>query len=202
MPKVVPGYKEEAKKRILESALRVFSEKGYRQSTMDDVAKAVGVSKGAIYIYFKSKEDLFGELCRANPADLSRELRSAFNGVDPIEGSKRFFEGSIETAVETAGFYFDSVAEASRNDAIRNYLLNKYKISVDEITRFLVDLQKKGQMRRDIDARDMALAFVALYEGLHEILNIAGDKSEAVKAWVACSKAFFSDGKPRSTTGH
>jgi len=59
MPKVVPEYKEEAKSRILDVANKVFAEKGYHEATMDDIAKRLGVSKGAIYLYFSSKEDLF-----------------------------------------------------------------------------------------------------------------------------------------------
>ena len=62
MPKVVPEYKEEAKTKIVEAARIVFAKKGYHDSTMDDVAKEVGVSKGALYSYFKSKEDLLKEI--------------------------------------------------------------------------------------------------------------------------------------------
>ena len=62
MPKVVPEYKEEAKTKIIEAARTVFAKKGYHDATMDDVAKEVGVSKGALYSYFKSKEDLLKEI--------------------------------------------------------------------------------------------------------------------------------------------
>ncbi len=44
---------------ILEAAARVFGEKGAAQATMDDVAEAAAVSKGTLYLYFKSKDDLF-----------------------------------------------------------------------------------------------------------------------------------------------
>jgi len=63
MPRVVPEYKEEAKNRIVSAANQVFAEKGYRQATMDDVAKKIGVSKGTLYLYFASKEELFEEIC-------------------------------------------------------------------------------------------------------------------------------------------
>ncbi len=44
---------------ILEAALRIFSEKGYAQTRLSDVADEVGVAKGTLYLYFSSKEDLF-----------------------------------------------------------------------------------------------------------------------------------------------
>lgn len=44
---------------IVSAALHVFAQRGLHQTTLDDIAKAAGVSKGTIYLYFKSKEDLF-----------------------------------------------------------------------------------------------------------------------------------------------
>ena len=51
--------KEERRREILESAAVCFAEKGYYETTMDDVVRAVGLSKGALYWYFENKRDLF-----------------------------------------------------------------------------------------------------------------------------------------------
>lgn len=58
MPKVAPGYLADRKRSIMEAASRVFSEKGVRAATMADVAREAGISPGAIYRYFDSKEAL------------------------------------------------------------------------------------------------------------------------------------------------
>jgi len=73
MPKVVPEYKEEAKSRILDAANKVFAEKGYHEATMDDIAKRLGVSKGAIYLYFSSKEDLY-RVCKLTDKSLFKRV--------------------------------------------------------------------------------------------------------------------------------
>lgn len=49
----------ERSEEISAAALRVFAQRGLHQTTLDDVAKEAGVSKGTIYLYFKNKEDLF-----------------------------------------------------------------------------------------------------------------------------------------------
>ncbi len=49
----------ERSEEISAAALRVFAHRGLHQTTLDDVAKEAGVSKGTIYLYFKNKEDLF-----------------------------------------------------------------------------------------------------------------------------------------------
>lgn len=50
------------KKEIMHIAAQLFSEKGYHDVTMDEIAERVGVAKGTIYLYFKSKENLYLEI--------------------------------------------------------------------------------------------------------------------------------------------
>lgn len=50
---------EERRQEIMDIAMRVFAEKGYEQTTMRDIAAAVGIVPGLCYRYFESKEDLF-----------------------------------------------------------------------------------------------------------------------------------------------
>ena len=58
MPKVLPEYKEQARRKIVKVATAELAKKGYRNVTMSEIAKKVGVSKAAIYDYFESKESL------------------------------------------------------------------------------------------------------------------------------------------------
>ncbi len=60
MSKHMPADKR--KRMILNAAMKVFSESGYIGSSVDDVAKEAGISKGAIYWHFKNKDDLFKSL--------------------------------------------------------------------------------------------------------------------------------------------
>ena len=49
---------------ILRTATDLFSEKGYHELTMEEIAEEIGVSKGTIYNYFSSKENLYLEILR------------------------------------------------------------------------------------------------------------------------------------------
>jgi len=55
----------ERPEEILDAALTVFSEKGYSPATMDAIAREAGITKGTIYLYFESKEELFVAMVRA-----------------------------------------------------------------------------------------------------------------------------------------
>jgi AcrR family transcriptional regulator len=49
----------ETKKKLIDAAIKVFSEKGYFNARVSDIVKEAGVAQGTFYIYFKSKEDAF-----------------------------------------------------------------------------------------------------------------------------------------------
>ncbi len=57
--------KEDRPKEITAAALAAFAERGYAATRVDDVAKRAGVSKGLLYLYFKTKEDLFKAVIRS-----------------------------------------------------------------------------------------------------------------------------------------
>src|SRR5258708_19980290 len=67
------GADEDSAKRrqIIEGARRVFLAQGFDAASMGEIARAAGVSKGTLYVYFENKERLFdavvGEECRAQP---------------------------------------------------------------------------------------------------------------------------------------
>ncbi len=66
-----------ARNRVLQAALEVFSAKGYHEATMDEVAKRAQVSKGALYLYFPSKQELFAALLEAGVDVLLNTMRQA-----------------------------------------------------------------------------------------------------------------------------
>ncbi len=76
--KVSLQHKLEIRDRIIAAALISFSKKGFDKTRMDDIALESNVSKGTLYIYFKSKEDLFYALCEKNLIELRNRLFSLF----------------------------------------------------------------------------------------------------------------------------
>ena len=55
--------REMRRQQIMVAAKRVFSEKGYEKSTMEDIAREAELSAGTLYLYFKSKDELYASLC-------------------------------------------------------------------------------------------------------------------------------------------
>src|SRR6266702_8567542 len=138
MPKVVPEYKEEARSRILDAASRVFAEKGYHEATMEDVAKQLGVSKGALYLYFSSKEHLFEAMVKTAPQAFKEILYSSFGDeADPVQSATRFFDAMIKRFGSNPRLSLEILSEASRNPALRRVLRQNQEEYAKGLASFL-----------------------------------------------------------------
>ena len=132
MPRVSAQHEHEVRERIVRAATRVFSERGFHRATMQDIVRASGLSVGAIYTYFKSKDDLILAGC---DMITDQEMSELARRLAPIEG----FRDRISAAV---GFLFDQMeveswrlgstrllalawAEADTSPAIREMLLRR-----------------------------------------------------------------------------
>lgn len=86
-PSAPPGTKRERRKEarpgeLLEAALDLFVEKGFAATRVDEVAARAGVSKGTLFLYFPSKEELFKAVVRHNIAGRFEEWRAELQAFD------------------------------------------------------------------------------------------------------------------------
>ncbi len=82
----VRGLVERRKEQILGAATRIFAQRGYARTDVQEVANAISAGKGTVYRYFPSKEDLFLEAVERGMKLLNRHVESAVRDVpDPLE---------------------------------------------------------------------------------------------------------------------
>ncbi len=190
MPKVLPGYKEEAKIRMIGAALDAFSKKGYDQTTMDDVGHHLGVSKGAVYVYFKNKEELFHAIVERAQHDLQEAMRLSFEGRNVLEGAEAFLEYSMSPELKSNLYLtFEFVAKASRDEELRAMLREDYERSLKVITSFLQNQRQLSIIRDDVDIDALARGINALYVGLRVSLILGVDQSDVKRAWIESFRA-------------
>ena len=205
MPKVVPEYKEEARSRILDAANRVFAEKGYHEATMDDIAKRLGVSKGAIYLYFSSKEDLFEAMVKTAPQAFKEILYSSFGDeADPVQSATQFFDKMLKLSASNPGLSFEILSEASRNPTLKRILKQNHAEYEEVLTSFLAEGQKRRFVGDNLDIRPLANSLIALWNGLETLLVSGLTVEEARRAWLEALKAIFMNqhGSHRSPSPH
>lgn len=122
--------KEARPQELLEAALAVFVEKGFAGSRTEEVARRAGVSKGTVYLYYPSKEELFKAVVRQNLSSLiaeGEEIAGSFEGSSsdllsfllhtwwervgntPAAGIHKIVLAEVRNFPELAQFYTDEV---------------------------------------------------------------------------------------------
>jgi len=170
-PKVTKQYKKAVRERILDAAGRLFSSKGYYDTSMDEIVAESKLSKGAIYGYFKSKEDLFVALQDKQLEESISVLASTFT---PGDSAKTKLEKVIDTAL-------GAMVSASKNSCRINLEINVAAPRMRSVRRrrddrfmalrrFLEEIIREGiengECRRDVDPNSTALILLALADGL------------------------------------
>ncbi len=195
MPRVLQDYKIRAKKRIVNAAVQVFAEKGFHKAKMSDIAKKLGVSKGTIYQYFKSKEDLFKAVVQI-PLEKVREepiaeLLESGNLLDIT--SNTFYDKLwsmplfFSEPTWPTSLMFEITSEASRNPALANSLQTMYDEALNGLMQYFEDQKEKGVIRPEVNTHHLAMGLIALQDGLqgYELFGI--DQAETGKAWAEIS---------------
>ncbi len=78
---------------LLAAAVRLFRSKGYHDTSMQDLAEAVGIQRGSLYHYIEAKEDLLWEI-------MDRAMRRLLDAVEPVAGSSAPASEKLRRAVE------------------------------------------------------------------------------------------------------
>jgi len=185
MPKVVAGYKEEARRTILQTAADVFAEKGYHDATMDDVARKLGVSKGALYQYFPSKDVLLQELCGKVAKRVEDELRRWFDGPDMMKAAEQYMKAELDAVEARQTLMFEAFAEAPRDPGLNAVIRDNHAAVRNVLVDFMDGLKETGRLRKDLDTDFAAKYLIALRHGVVTSVFQGLGRDEAIKIWLA-----------------
>ena len=135
MPKISEEKKKQRQLDILKTALRLFSQKGYYAASIDDITREAGISKGLIYTYFKSKEEIFLELAQrwdelTNNSSFEDTLdRVLSDDMSVTEQLMCVWDATVsqwtEENLNFARIKFEFWLEASKNEALREKMKEK-----------------------------------------------------------------------------
>lgn len=158
-------YAKGAAKRaeILEVALDLIARRGYRRSTLREIATAVGLTNAGVLHYFGSREELFTEVLRvrdeADAADAGRDGDRLQQFVDVI-GHNAEVPGLVHLYSSLAAEAVDPEHDAHR------FFADRYRTVRRDLADEIDRLAAAGRLRSDIDADRLARMLVALADGL------------------------------------
>ncbi len=161
------------KEAILESATQLFSQKGYRTTSMSEVAREAGVADGTIFYHFKTKEELFLAVLENFKNELIAEFSTYLDG--------REFQTGLEKIEDLLSFYISLVNRledrflllhrhfpytlAKNNPACKSHLEEIYDSLITVFEQGIVQGQADGSID-DLPARTMAMIIFTLVDGM------------------------------------
>lgn len=171
MPKVSQQYLDGRRSEILDAAIACFSRDGLHRATMKNIVRESGLSPGAIYNYFNSKEEII-EAIAERRQEKERELvldaiergradnalarvRDAF--LDDLGNPKERLRRRVSVQLW---------AEAQRSPSVRKIVRHSFEEPRRLLTEALLDAQKKGAIARWADADAIACFVIAAFHGL------------------------------------
>jgi len=172
------GIRKDKRKLILDSALIVFAKKGYHSASIANIANEAGISKGLIYNYFKSKEEILKETLYFGLEYMFRQFR-----FDPENFSPKQFSNLIELTFDLLDedfsywkIYFSVIMQTEVMDLVQNKLMEILIPVLDNFSRFFT---KIGYKNPDEEAR----FFGAVLDGLS--INYITDPKNFPKEYCA-----------------
>ncbi|GAA0553432.1 AcrR family transcriptional regulator [Rhizomicrobium palustre] len=144
---------------ILDAALTVFAEKGFSAARMEDIAARAGVTKGTIYLYFQSKEEVFKQLARQHVGD---KLNLATTAARDFEGSTfdflmLFFHGFACNVVNSEAAALPKIIIAESGNFPELAIFWRKEV-IDRSMSFLRGIIEKGIARGEI--RDLPVDYI------------------------------------------
>jgi AcrR family transcriptional regulator len=170
MPRISREREEATRQTILNAARDVFVAKGFHAASIDDVVAASGSSVGAIYGYFKSKDELIRAcVLAANKAESDAVLASARSDGPFRERLDRAIDGWWEYTIDAPGvpvFLAEVWAAASRQPLIRDMVARRRERVVTVASILLQEAVASGELPADTDVDEVARTIAAFLDGL------------------------------------
>jgi AcrR family transcriptional regulator len=185
VPRVTEEHKTDLKRRIIQGAIDHFSKNGYDSTKIDDIADALGISKGTIYFYFGDKSGLFRAISDHFVDSVKEELSAIFRTAEEKDMNvSQFYENLRRLEQGTDRLMVEMVSESTRNPKLRKVLLEHRRRVLEVTIEHIKKLVAQGVLRKDTNVAALAAGEMAIYIGLtiSKLLGVSEEENKA--AWI------------------
>jgi AcrR family transcriptional regulator len=184
MPRVSEAHLAARRRQILDAARACFARNGFHATSMQDVVVESGLSMGAVYRYFKSKDDLIqaiaeevvgmlvGEIDHLVDARPLPPLTEVLDGVLAVVEAQTGPDGVVRMAIQVWG-------EALRNPRLSDLLARVYPTMRAAFVRLAARARDEGQLPEHTDPEQVGSVLFGLVPGYFLQLILVGDVNRA-----------------------
>ena len=194
------GNKKEAiasfhREQILKAAERLFTEKGYDQTTIADISKEAGYSRRTIYAYYESKEDMLHHIIETGLQALKEDIKNAVKGNDDFLGQYKAICMAMSRYHRECPYSAENVNRANTTNLDETDISDTVKrilLFGEEINRVLADFiekgKKDGMVRQDTIPE---LTVYVLWSGITSLFSLVQTKGQYISGHYSISDKEF-----------
>lgn len=154
---------DEREHAILSTARRMFAERGYHGTNLNDVANEVGIARGTIYLHFATKDELLAAIIKNADEQLLNVLNDVIKPEDnPLDKLKKIFGEYLRTCLEYEDLIRVMSHELRKAAGSRLYENHNNPSVTDLVEKTIEEAKKKGMVDPMINTMIAANAFFSL----------------------------------------
>jgi TetR/AcrR family transcriptional regulator, repressor for uid operon len=159
---------ETRQRQILEGAAACFVQKGFHQSTMQEICRQAGLSPGSVYRYYRGKEEIIAALVQQACADNLALIEGMKGRKDIAQALYDLIDSVLERLQDQTlcVLHIEVNAEALRSPRMADIVAQSDGSNRDALAETLRDAQKKGSIDPSLDPTMTAELLIALMEGI------------------------------------
>jgi AcrR family transcriptional regulator len=187
MPRVDESYLASRRRQIMDAAVTCFARDGFHRTTMQDIVAETGLSAGAIYRYFPSKEDIVAAIAdehRTAEADAFAEVSASDDVGDALRHLARASLGRLADPAEQRWrrVTVQVWGEALRSDRVMDIVRDGLDEPIKILTELIQEGQRDGRLPPEIDPEGAARVCASIFQGL--VLQQAWNPQLDVDAYI------------------
>jgi len=188
--------KEEKSRLIINTALKVFSEKGYDNATIADIAKSAKVSMGLPLYYFFNKEELACQALEISSEQITTSILKEVTGNSPEDIATSFinsFRKNLKKYPDFYPFYFEMWSASRRNKKIKKVFKTALDNTINTTKAVLINAQERGLISvGSEDVESIAISLVSKADGLGLLIVQYPELIENENIWKMDKKMWLS----------
>ena len=164
---------EKTRQAVIESALDVFSEKGYAKATFDEIALRAGFTKGAVYWYFRNKADLVAALIGEYMEKKRAELMPNIPQGDTLDDLLEYFTlwaRVLNEDVRFSKFNRCVICQMEWSEAVvsrvQKSLVTQKDWHLEKINQVLIKSKERGELKEGVDLAMICEVIRSTYIGI------------------------------------
>jgi AcrR family transcriptional regulator len=170
---------------LIDAAARLFMRKGYQNTTIDDLADEVGISKPTVYQYVKSKrwllESIFETVLKRLETDQDRIIVEIDDPADQLRESIRYYVNAVADLQPYFHIFFGEEAELPKRTQKR--FREWARRMSDKLTTILRDCAKRNEVRTDVDPQIASFLLIGMLASVYRWYDVKGPlKTEEIAA--------------------